>query len=104
MRVEVRDDEQWWLERLAELRQIEARIRATEDPDDPYPRERGHRILRRALVAHANVETDPPLDERADVYLSYVMRQLERGLRGAGNGNDYFDGRHLQHVAWPAFH
>lgn len=103
VKAEVDAFEAWWLDRLNAFRELERRIAEKTKDSEPYDRERGLSVIRRSFVDDAPVETKPSLNVRADAHLRYLMAKLRRSLRGEGTGNDWYDARHLQHIAEPAF-
>jgi hypothetical protein len=71
--------------------------------EPPYPRGRAAGIIRSTLARRANAITSPPLERRDELHLRYIANRCVEARARRPSPNDLHDGRHLQHVAWPAF-
>ncbi|MEO8979200.1 MAG: hypothetical protein ABI548_06455 [Polyangiaceae bacterium] len=108
MKAEVDADELWWHGRLEGFRDLEEYVRRNDVEAalfgaPPYDRMRAAAKIRRQMVLAAPVAAHPSLDKRADAHFCFLLFKLKKALIEKGSGNDYFDGRHLQHLAQPAF-
>jgi len=98
---ELRSSEQGWVRDLGlhmpRLRRLKETIRARggSPPESD--------VLIDALLEGAPATTSPPLRQRMEAYVAYMLDKLNVAETEAVEENDYCDSRHLQHIAWPAF-
>jgi hypothetical protein len=105
MQQEIEHEERQWVvdapELLRELRRREVELEASGGP----LRLEAYRWseLHGGLGRRHGFTTEPPHAMRAAAFLGFTIARLKESMQRTPDPNDYFDARHLQHLAWPAF-
>jgi hypothetical protein len=104
LQADVNRDEAWWRARTTEFIALEKEVDARNVKLGlHYDKDRGIDIIKNQLMGSFPGVCVPPVTRRALAFLEYLSAKMRQTRKQASNPNDYFDARHLFHLARPAF-
>jgi hypothetical protein len=98
---EIALEEKGWLAHVESAKVIERQLKANATGGVTKGRARGELIS--GLLRGTAARTRPTIEQRIHLHLRYVTEKFLNADSRPPSSNDFYDARHLQHIAWPAF-